>query len=104
MDMCANGSGNSAAGAHCMEGVACSDIGGRWGAYGWCHTEEPKEGRAHKWGGCTPCAKVTPIKVYLLLDGVPVPRAQRGKDVVEDAFGRTDVDVFEPRIYFLISE
>ena len=57
-----------------------------------------------EWGGCKPCHKAAPIKVYLLLDGVPVPRTLRGKDVVEDAFGRTFVSVLEPRVYALISE
>ena len=41
---------------------------------------------------------------YVLLDGVPVAQHKRGKDVVEDAFGRTFVYVLEPRIYLLISE
>jgi len=57
-----------------------------------------------EWGGCKPCHKAAPIKVYLLLDGVPVPRTLRGKDVVEDAFGRTFVSVLEPRVYALISD
>jgi len=57
-----------------------------------------------EWGACTPCKPMEAVKVYLLVDGVPVPHALRGKDVVQDAFGRTYVLVLEPRIYFLISD
>ncbi len=95
--------GNASAGAPCVEKAACADIAGPAGLYGWCHAES-KEGEAQEWGGCTPCKKLEAVKVYVLLDGVPVAQHKRGKDVVEDAFGRTFVYVLEPRIYLLISE
>ena len=105
MSMCAEGvSGNAAAGTACVEGEACQDIAGSAGVYGWCHTETSAAGGPGQWGGCTPCTQLAAVKVYVLLDGEPVPRKLRGKDVEEDAFGRTYVAVLEPRIYFVISE
>ena len=44
------------------------------------------------------------MKVYVHLDGEPVPRWSRGEDCQEDALGRTFVTVGEPRIYKIISE
>ena len=105
MHMCTDGkSGNAAAGTACVQGEACHDLAGPVGLYGWCHAEAAEGQQASQWGGCTPCSKLEAVKVYLLLDGVPVPRQRRGKDVEEDAFGRTFVSVREPRLYLLISE
>jgi len=105
MHMCTDGkSGNAAAGTACVQGEACQDLAGPVGLYGWCHAEAAEGQQASQWGGCTPCSKLEAVKVYLLLDGVPVPRQRRGKDVEEDAFGRTFVSVREPRLYLLISD
>jgi len=57
-----------------------------------------------EWGACTPCKTMEGVKVYVLLDGVPLPHRVRGKDVVEDAFGRTYISVLKPRLYFIVSE
>ena len=105
MDMCTDGkNGNAPAGTPCVKGEACEDVAGAIGLYGWCHTEVAGAQEVAHWGGCTPCEKLEAVKVYLLLDGVPVPRQRRGKDVEEDAFGRTFVSVLEPRVYLLIAE
>ena len=105
MDMCTDGkNGNAPAGTPCVKGEACEDVAGAMGLYGWCHTEVAGAQEVAHWGGCMPCDKLEAIKVYLLLDGVPVPRQRRGKDVEEDAFGRTFVSVLEPRVYLLIAE
>ncbi|EKX50867.1 hypothetical protein GUITHDRAFT_103456 [Guillardia theta CCMP2712] len=97
VDMCTDGtSGNEKAGLQCK--TQCRDVAGRYGPYGYCHTSKDS------WGGCKPCEPVRPSKVYLLLDGSPVPKESRGADVVEDALGRTYVPVLDSRIYSLISE
>lgn len=38
------------------------------------------------------------------MNGSPLPTGVRGKDVREDALGRTFVTVLEPRVYFLVQE
>lgn len=57
-----------------------------------------------QWGGCTPCSPLAPVKVYVHMDGEPVPRLARGRDCQEDALGRTFVVVDYPRIYSIVAE
>eukprot|EP00960_Hanusia_phi_P070491 767320-Hanusia_phi.AAC.22 len=67
INMCTNGaSGNEKAGMPCQ--TQCRDVAGKYGHYGYCHTGKDT------WGGCEPCQAVPPSKVYVLLDGSPVPK------------------------------
>ena len=45
---------------------------------------------------------VSAARVYVTRDGKPLPAAQRGVDMVEDARGRTYIDVKEGRMYYVV--
>lgn len=47
--------------------------------------------------------KDAPVRVFVSLDGQPVPEALSGKDLMKDANGMTYVEVNEPRMYNLIN-
>ncbi|KAJ1477508.1 hypothetical protein T484DRAFT_3018946 [Baffinella frigidus] len=103
--MCADGKHGAAVGGAACD-ASCYYLAGVDGLNGRCDVaaREGAEGGAKVWGGCTPCAPVAPVKVYVHLEGQPVPRFSRGADCQEDALGRTFVTVGAPRIYNIISE
>jgi thiol-disulfide isomerase/thioredoxin len=45
-----------------------------------------------------------PVQIVVTRDGKPIPEGIRGKDVTEDAEGRTVISIDEPRLYYVISK